>query len=261
MNRIKKFIRDVNSEIKENRNTFLVYVVMRLFVIIIMILQILNQNYENVFLCILTLALMIMPSVFQATFKVDLPSVFEIIILIFIFAAEILGELSSFYLLYPHWDTILHTINGFLCAAIGFSLMDIMNKDDRIKFKMAPAFLAIVAFCFSMTIGVCWEFFEFGCDQILHTDTQKDSVVEVIYSTYLDEGKNNEVVVIDNINSLKINDQELSVDGYLDIGLIDTMHDLIVNFIGASVFSTLGYFYIKNRNHGIVEKLLLRVKR
>lgn len=261
MNRIKKFIRDVNSEIKENRNTFLVYVVMRLFVIIIMILQILNRNYENVFLCVLTLALMIMPSVFQATFKVDLPSLFEIIILIFIFAAEILGELSSFYFLYPHWDTILHTINGFLCAAIGFSLMDIMNKDERIKFKMAPAFLAIVAFCFSMTIGVCWEFFEFSCDQILHTDTQKDSVVEVIYTTYLDENQNNEVVVIDDIKSLKINDEQLNIKGYLDIGLIDTMHDLIVNFIGASVFSVLGYFYIKYRNHGIVEKLLLRVKK
>ncbi len=259
--RLKQFYEDVRYELKEHRSTFIVYSVLRILVLFIMILQIFNKNYENVFLCVLTLCLMILPSIFQTTFKVELPSLLEIVILLFIFAAEILGELSSFYFLFPYWDTLLHTINGFLCAAIGFSLMDLMNRDDRIKFHMAPAFLAVVSFCFSMTVGVCWEFFEFTCDQVLKTDTQKDTVVETIYTTYLDESLSNEVMTIGPIKEVTINQEVMNIDGYLDIGLIDTMNDLFVNFIGAFVFSFLGYFYIKYRHHGIVERLILKLKK
>ena len=82
--------------------------------------------------------------------------------LLFIFSAEILGEISSFYVLFPFWDTTLHTLNGFLAAAIGFSLVDLLNRSDRVKFDLSPLFLSITAFCFSMTIGVLWEFFEFA---------------------------------------------------------------------------------------------------
>ena len=80
------------------------------------------------------------------------------------------------------WDTVLHTLNGFLMAAIGFALVDILNRNKKISFQLSPAFLAVVAFCFSMTIGVIWEFFEFGMDQIFHLDMQKDTIVNTIYS-------------------------------------------------------------------------------
>ena len=138
--KIRSFHRAVMRELKENRNTFLVYTGLRFLVFIVMIMQIFNKNYENVFLCILTLLLMIMPSVIQAAFKVEFPSLLEIIILIFIFAAEILGEISAFYLKFPYWDTILHTLNGFLCAAVGFSLVDIMNRQKRMQFELSPLF-------------------------------------------------------------------------------------------------------------------------
>ena len=92
-----------------------------------------NRNYENVFLCVLTLMLLVIPSLVQVTFKVELPTVLEIIILIFIFAAEILGEISEFYLLFPFWDTVLHTINGFLAAAIGFSLAGSAEQKQKGK--------------------------------------------------------------------------------------------------------------------------------
>ena len=130
-----------------------------LLVIVMMILQRLNRNYENVFLCIITLVLMVMPSIVQITFKVELPTTLEIIILVFIFAAEILGEISEFYLVFPFWDTVLHTLNGFLAAAIGLSLVDLLNRSERTVFNLSPLFTAIVALCFSMTLGVVWEFF------------------------------------------------------------------------------------------------------
>lgn len=255
--KIQCFYKAVMRELKENRNTFLVYTGLRFLVFIVMIMQIFNKNYENVFLCILTLILMIMPSVIQAAFKVEFPSLLEIIILIFIFAAEILGEISAFYLKFPYWDTILHTINGFLCAAVGFSLVDIMNRQKRMQFELSPLFTAVVAFCFSMTIGVLWEFFEFGMDCIWRLDMQKDTVVSSISSVFFDPLQSNRPVQIDNIQRIAINGEEIDIQGYLDIGLFDTMYDLIVNFVGAVTFSVMGYFYIKHRNSkSIVEGLI-----
>lgn len=240
----------LRMELREHRSSFIVYFTLRALVIATMILQILNRNYENVFLCALTLLLLIMPSLMQITFRVELPTTLEIIILIFIFAAEILGEIREFYLIFPFWDTALHTLNGFLAAAIGFSLVDLLNRSERTVFNLSPLFTAIVAFCFSMTIGVVWEFFEFGMDQLAGFDMQKDTVIHAIRSVTLDPAGHNVPYEISGITETVVNGQELGLGGYLDIGLIDTMQDLIVNFIGAFVFSVIGFFYVKNRGKG-----------
>jgi len=222
----------------------------------------LNRNYENVFLCALTLLLLVIPSFVQVTFKVELPTTLEIIILLFIFAAEILGEISEFYLMFPFWDTVLHTMNGFLAAAIGFSLVDLLNRSERTVFNLSPLFTAIVAFCFSMTIGVLWEFFEFGMDLIGGYDMQKDTVIHMIRSVTLDPAGRNVPYVLDGITETAVNGKELGLGGYLDIGLIDTMEDLIVNFIGAFLFSVIGFFYVKNRGKGgLVGRFVPRRKR
>ncbi|RGC53763.1 hypothetical protein [Absiella sp. AM29-15] len=240
----------IKMEIREHKSSSIVYFTLRALVILTMILQIFNRNYENVFLCILTLALLIVPSFIQVEFKIELPTTLEIIILVFIFSAEILGEIKSFYIVFPMWDTILHTLNGFLAAAIGFSLVDILNNNDRLQFKMSPVFMALVAFCFSMTIGVLWEFFEFGMDHLIGTDMQKDTVINYITSVALDPTNSNRPVTMSGINDVIVNGQALGLGGYLDIGLIDTMEDLFVNFIGAVVFSIFGYFYVKKRGKG-----------
>ena len=174
---------------------------------------------------------------------------------LFIFSAEILGEVRNFYGTFKHWDTILHTINGFLCAAIGFSLIDILNRSNKFHTKMSPAFVALVAFCFSMTIGVLWEFFEFGMDCFFHMDMQKDRIVSTISSVALNDQKENVPILIENILYTKIYSLkggelvETTVkNGYLDIGVIDTMKDLLVNFVGAIAFSIIGLLYIKDRD-------------
>lgn len=242
--------RALKMELREHKSSFVVYVVLRALVILMMVLQILNGNYENVFLCILTLLLLLVPSFVQVNLKIELPTVLEITILIFIFAAEILGEIQSFYVKFPFWDDVLHTINGFLAAAIGFALIDILNRNKKAKINLSPFFVAVVAFCFSMTIGVIWEFFEFSMDTFAGLDMQKDTVVHHITSVALDDTKSNIPVTIMQINDVFVNGQSLGVGGYLDIGLIDTMKDLFVNFIGAVVFSIIGFFYIKNRGKG-----------
>ena len=179
----------------------------------------------------------------------------------FIFAAEILGEIQAYYIKFPFWDTVLHTINGFLMAAIGFALADILNRSKKISFQLSPAFLAIVAFCFSMTIGVIWEFFECGMDLFFGFDMQKDTIVNSISSVMLDPTGGNTPTAIHNITDVMVNGKSLGLGGYLDIGLLDTMKDLFVNFIGAVVFSVIGYFYVKSRGQGkFAKRFIPRLK-
>ena len=241
----------------KNKTTLTVYLVLRGLVIFVLIRSLLRREYQSMFLCALSLVLMVLPSIISKKLKIVLPSTLEIIILLFIFAAEILGEIHSFYVRIPNWDTMLHTINGFLCAAIGFCLVDMLNRDDQFSFKLSPLYLAIVSFCFSMTVGVLWEFYEFGVDQLLGMDMQKDTVVHIINSVNLDPTRSNTVIhiqeIVDTIVVHSDGTQEsLGLGGYLDLGIIDTMKDLLVNFIGAVVFSTIGYFYVKQEGKGKV---------
>ena len=261
-NKITWRMSDLVSEIKKHKKTFTLFVILRALVIAVMVAQIFNKNYENVFLCLLTLVLFMVPSFIQRNFHIEIPDTLEIIILLFIFAAEILGEISEYYIHFKHWDTMLHTLNGFLAAAIGFSMVDILNKNEKFKFMLSPFFLSVVAFCFSMTIGVLWEFYEFGVDLFLGFDTQKDTVLTSINSVLLNPDGINVPYMIKNITSVAVNGQELGIGGYVDIGLYDTMMDLFVNFIGASVFSVIGYFYVKNRGEGrFLKGFIPRIKK
>ena len=243
----KAFKEALARELREHRSSFLVFYTLRLLVLVSLVRQVMLGNYEGTFFCALTILLLYVPSWIQVRLKIELPPPLEITILCFIFAAEILGEVNAFYVVIPGWDTMLHTLNGFLCAAVGFSLVLLLNDDDRLAFHLSPLFLALVAFCFSMTIGVLWEFFEFGMDFFFGTDMQKDTVVHAIHSVALDPTLSNKVVTIPNITDVVINGESLGLGGYLDIGIIDTMKDLFVNFIGAVVFSVTGFFYARSK--------------
>ena len=245
--------KEIHEYIPQKKSTLTVYFILRFLVIVCMVAQSMRGNWNNVFMCFLTLILFTIPTIASRKLNIKLPSTLEIIVYLFIFSAEILGEIQNFYGIFHHWDTMLHTLNGFLCAAIGFSLIDILNRTEKFHIKMTPAFVALVSFCFSMTIGVLWEFCEFAMDRYFLKDTQKDRIVQTISSVELNENKENVPVIIENINQTKIysdnNSKVTTIEGgYLDLGIIDTMKDLFVNFIGAVVFSILGLLYIKDRD-------------
>lgn len=250
--------RQLIDEIKENRSTFVIFVILRILVIIVGVRQFFVGNYENVFLCAATLVLFMVPAFIEKLFKVHLPSILEIVVLVFIFAAEILGEIGDYYVKFAFWDTMLHVTTGFLAAAVGLSLIDILNRSTRIGLSLSPLFVALVSFCFSMTIGVLWEFFEFGADVLFLTDMQKDTVVTNISSVLLNPEPINKSIIIKDITETVVNGQSLGINGYLDIGLYDTMKDLFVNFVGAVTFSLFGFFYTKysgRRGKKLVEGL------
>lgn len=224
-----------------------VYLALRILIVAAIIISILSQRWKGVLSCILALVLLLLPSVLERRMRLELPSVLETIILLMVFAAWVLGEAGDFYIHIPWWDTMLHTMNGFLCAAIGFALFDVLNQHPASKLQVNPAYLALMAFCFSMTVGVLWEIFEFGMDYFFRLDMQKDTVLTVISSVELDLSGKNEVITLADISTVAVNGRELGIGGYLDIGLYDTMEDLIVNFIGAVVCSFSGLIYVKKR--------------
>lgn len=244
----------INTE--HNKVKVTVYIVIRALVIAAMIVQILDRDWNNVMICALTLILLMLPAIVEREFSIALPTALEVTIVLFIFAAEILGEIHSFYVMFPEWDDMLHTVNGFIAAAVGLAMIDILNRSEKIKFELTPVFVAVAAFTFSMTIGVLWEFFEFSMDYFAGTDMQKDTWIQQFSSVALDPSMQNDPVHVD-VESVQVNDMHW--DKYLDIGLYDTMNDLFVNFVGAAVFSVIGYIYIKNRGHGIAAEFVPRI--
>ncbi len=239
----------------KNRKRSVVHLILSIIVVLIMIARFFRADYFSVFLCLLTLLLFDIPLFANKFFKVTLPNELEAIILLFVFSAEILGEIGSFYTHITWWDTMLHTINGFLMAAIGFALIDILNNSPKFHINLSPIFVAVVAFCISMTVGVIWEFFEFSMDMITGSDMQKDRFITTVASVALNPEGLNDVITIPGVTETKLlleNGKTYVIQGgYLDVGIIDTMKDLIVNCIGAIVFSVIGYFYIIGRNKGV----------
>ena len=229
-------------------------------VIVCMVRQFLLGDYEYVALCALALIMLLLPSVMQVSFHVRVPQTLEIIMLCFIYASEIMGEINHFYMIIPFWDTILHTLCGFLAAGVGFSLVTLLNRNEKLTFMLSPLFTVIVAFCFSMMIGIIWEFFEFSMDTMFQMDMQKDTIINTIGSVLLDTTGKDRAVVIKNITDTAVNGTSLGINGYLDIGLIDTMKDLFVNFVGALTFSIFGYRYCKSlgKDNARIENFVIK---
>lgn len=260
--RLRALRKAIDMELREHRSTFIVFSILRIMVLVCMVRQVFLHNYESFFLSVLTLVLLYIPSWLQVKLRIEIPIGLEISILCFIFAAEILGEINAFYIAIPGWDTILHTLNGFLCAAVGFSMVLLLNDNENLTFDLSPFFLALLAFCFSMTIGVLWEFFEFSMDYFLKFDMQKDMILHTVSSVMLDPNGANHPVVIRDIADVMIVHSDgtrelLGLGGYLDVGLYDTMKDLFVNFIGAVVFSVIGFFYARGRGKKSVVSLFV----
>ena len=258
----QKMIKMAYKETK--RSSLAIYLILRFLVVICMILQIIRGDLNNALLCLLSLVLLFAPLFIQNKYEITLPDSLEISIYLFIFSAEILGEINNFYGIIPHWDTCLHTINGFLATAVGFSLVDLLNKNSK-DINLSPFYLCLVAFCFSMTIGILWEFFEYGGDKLMKFDMQKDTLITNISSVYLNPDNENKPVVVDNIGKTEIFDKDGKLlyvidGGYLDIGLNDTMKDLFVNFIGALVFSIFAYIGLKNNKRSSVVKNFVPIK-
>lgn len=262
MRRIKELMKPYRES---KKSSVIVYLILRVLTITCIVTQMLRGEFENAFMCFLYLIVMTLPIIIQDRFKIELPNFLETVIYVFIFSGTVLGSVYNFFGNIPHWDTMLHTINGFICAGIGLSLIDLLNRSSN-KIDLSPFYTVLIAFCFSMTVGIVWEFYEYGIDKVLLVDSQDDVIVTTISSNLFATDGKRKAVIIENIDKTILYDaagNELITitGGYLDIGLNDTMKDLLVNFIGASIFSILGYFYIKNQEKYQFTKNFIPTKR
>ncbi len=253
---VRDFFRAYAKNVHANKLSFAIYTIMTCITIVIIVLTALNRQFESTFTAVISLILFLMPTFVEKNFRVELPTTLEIIAVLFVFCANILGEIGEFYTKIPFWDDLLHFTSGFIFAAFGFSLVGIFNRNTRFDFHLSPIFLSIVALCFAVTVGVVWEFFEFSADIFLHTDMQKDTIITHIYSAELNPDGQKPTVITDIVKTVitTADGTVREVAGYLDIGLLDTMKDLFVDFCGACLFCVFGYFYARHSGKGHIAK-------
>lgn len=229
------------------------YVLLRALVVLTLVWQAAQRNYFNIFLCALTLVMFMIPTIVDHRLHLKLPTALEVTVIVFMFAANILGEIHEYYVSFPYWDSLLHTTSGFILAAVSYALIDVFNQTKNFHIELSPIYVAIAAICMAMTFGVLWEFFEYFMDVFFLTDMQKDTVVKTISSVTLNpEGRNSPVIVA--VESVVVNGEPWPFDGYLDLGLHDTMKDMLLNCAGALVFTLFGYPYLRGRSKSSVAK-------
>ncbi len=198
------------KKVSNNKMRMIVTNFVRIALILIYIRGWITQDHSQDFIIAITFFMTYYPSILAKRFGVYLPARLEITITLFIFSAQVLGEMNGFYDKIPWWDTMLHTTSGVILGLVGFLFVYLLNEKGDKNVNLSPIFVVVFAFCFAITMGVFWEFFEFGADRILGYNMQK----------------------------FRMPGQD---------GLVDTMEDLIVDTVGAVIACIGGWIYMKKK--------------
>lgn len=196
-----------------------------------------NGNGSHILYCCVTFAFMFLPEFAIYILHLEAPDALSIVYVLLLFAANIMGELIELYITFPVWDSILHVFSGFFLALLGWSLI-------YRSFSGKPFYAALFAFSFAVMFGVLWEGFEFFMDNVFGYDMQKDTLINSISSVLLDpDGRN--ISVTRSIDSVVINGE--TWPGYIDIGLYDTMFDMLLAGLGSLIASVFCWCNEKNQ--------------
>ncbi len=186
-----------------------------------------KSDYVLMFLqCLLGIAAMLLPRWLSRKCRWKIPSRMIILYALFLYCAIYLGEVRGFYYLIPRWDTVLHIFSGVALGALGFSVLSLLNKSERVPLSLSPAFVALFTFCFAVAVDVVWEMYEFFADSVFLTNMQKHSL-------------GNGAPLLGKL------------------ALADTMEDLMVDALGALFIAVVGYVSLKFQK-GWVEKLIVK---
>ena len=165
--------------------------------------------------CMLGVVVIHLPSLLEKRFRFELPAALYLMYILFLYCAIFLGEVRDFYYQVPQWDTILHAMSSVMAGVFGFTVVAMLNRNERIAISLSPGFVALFAFCFAVTLGALWEIYEFTFDGLLGLNMQKFR----------------------------------TADGTVLSGhaaLADTMKDIVVNTLGALAASLAGYFSLRS---------------
>lgn len=189
-----------------------------------------------------TLALVLLPLLFEKALHCRFSLPFYIFALTYAIG-PMLGHCWKLYYTVPVWDKLLHISGGVMFAILGAYFFDLLMKGEK-----RPAVSAIFALCFSMAIAVLWEFCEFGADRFLGMDMQDDTIIRSLTSYLLGDAVG-VTGSIENIQSVAVNG--VALPGYIDIGLIDSMLDMLLETLGAIV--TCVILWLDKGRHPLIE--------
>ncbi len=213
-----------------------------LFCIISMAITLFRGETKNILYILSTVMLLFGPVIVGNWMKFSInPAMFTFVM--FYAITPLLGSMYKLYYLTSWWDDLLHFSGGVVFAILGIFAAKFLNRKNKNSLIMC----AVFGFCFSLTLAVLWEFFEYGMDTFFGRDMQVDTIVTYINSYLL----GNEAGVqgsIENIHSVVVNGQVL--EGYIDIGLIDTMNDMLLECLGALIYCVI--FLIDRDRHPIL---------
>lgn len=228
------------------------YITFMLLTLISLLQYIYLKDMACVGLCTITLLILSLPNLTKKLFKLEIPIVLEILLYIFIYGGIVLGSVYKLYDSFEMWDNILHYSSGILTSLLAYSLIYILGKKNNLSISL----ILIFCFSFSMMTGAIWEFIEFACDNTIKGDMQKDTIIDSITTTiYKDRLSIKDIdytIIYSKGKEYKIN------NGYLDIGLIDTMKDLFANFLGTITYIVLLYYYLVKNKFKFINNLVIR---
>lgn len=197
---------------------------------------ILGDDKKSIPVCLITFVLVLIPDLVERLFHCRIQTEVYLLCILYVLCS-MAGDAYQMYDRIPIWDKLLHTTGGLVFAMFGTYLPSLLNKGHKTSIFMC----AVFAVCFSVAVSALWEFYEFGADQLLGLDMQRDTFITAIDSRLL-SGDLNTVGSISGIESVTVNG--IALEGYIDIGLIDTMMDMLVETLGALIYAA---FYLITR--------------
>ncbi len=230
----------------------IIYITFMVLALISLIQSIYLKNLASVGLSALALIVLSLPNIIKKMFKLEMSLLLEVLLYIFIYSGIVLGSVYRLYDNFEMWDNILHYSSGILTSLIAYSLIYILGKKNNLSISL----ILIFCFSFSLMTGVIWEFIEFTCDNTIRGDMQKDSIVSSITTTiYKDRLSIKDI----DYTIIYSKGKEYKIDnGYLDIGLTDTIKDLFANFLGAITYVLLLYYHLVKGKLKIMDKLEIK---
>ena len=231
---IKNYIKDRISD-KAVLIVFITYVVLCLASAVYWCV-----NFDARSLAMSLLYVLLVPIIFLAEYmlKIKLGALYAAALMALALGG-ILGTCYDLYTTIPFFDLLLHGASGIIFGGLGFVIAE--RLFGLPNSNRAFVGCLIFAICFSLAIAVVWEIFEYGCTTLLGLDMMEDTYVNSI-SSYVLAGTHAQTVELNGITKTIIhygNGQTFTINGYLDLGLLDTLEDMIICTIGTAVFAVI----------------------
>lgn len=216
----------------------------QIFAVVTFFMLLSGKQYDRLLLAAGTVILALVPEMMERLFRYRISTPFYLFCL-FYAIGPMLGHCHNLYYLLPGWDKMLHIFGGVVFAVLGIHLFGRFAGEGRKKIF----FGALFALCFSMAVSVLWEFVEFAADRLFPVDMQSDTVIDSILSYSLGNGLG-VAGTFENITSVMVNGEALPIAGYLDIGLMDTMWDMLLETIGGLAAAV--FYLIDKGRHSVL---------